>query len=376
MYHIGMRWGNWQLHRHLIFRGIRGLHRSSSPTGRPFKVLFFGRDEFSCLVLEQFHAAEDVWDEIQIVTQPDMKTGRHGSKISVSPLKILGQQLDLPVHSIPPDKPGFRSWKPPQPFGTGESSTQSLPSAAHLLITASFGRILPTSLLYQFLPSRRLNVHPSLLPAYRGAAPIQHALIEGRKETGVCVIQMTEFKKGIDSGDIWGSKRLPIPDNIAFPELRDRLALEGGKLLVSVLRDMMAGKANSIPQPFDPAAPRAPLIKAEDTVINFKTMPAEDIVRCYRGISHQKPIMAYLKTNRTLQLHSPTSLAEWPSRLRGYLPEPGTATFHPPSKNLLIRCASDTLLSVPQVKQQDRSLISAKEWWNGVRPVQVCLNPR
>ena len=81
-------------------------------------------------------------------------------------------------------------------------------------MTASFGRILSNSLLQRFEPGRRLNVHPSLLPAYRGPAPIQHALLDGLKETGVCVIEMTEYKKGVDSGDIWGQRRMVSHDRI------------------------------------------------------------------------------------------------------------------------------------------------------------------
>ena len=73
-------------------------------------------------------------------------------------------------------------------------------------MTASFGRILPDPFLNLFAPSHRLNVHPSLLPAYRGAAPIQHVIINGEKETGVCVLGMVELSKGLDSGDIWGKK--------------------------------------------------------------------------------------------------------------------------------------------------------------------------
>ena len=75
-------------------------------------------------------------------------------------------------------------------------------------MTASFGRILPNSLLELFSPGRRLNVHPSLLPMYRGPAPIQHAILDGQSENGVCVIEMTEARKGIDSGEIWGREQL------------------------------------------------------------------------------------------------------------------------------------------------------------------------
>jgi len=177
-----------------------------------------------------------------------------------------------------------------------------------------------------------------------------------------------ERKKGIDAGEIWGQRRMDIPEGVAFPAMRDTSAREGGLLLVSVLRDMLAGHATSTPQLADPAAPRAPAIEAEDAIINFKRMSAEDIVRRYRAISHQKPMITYLKTKKTLQLHSPSVYQEPLPHLADILPAPGTAIYHPPAACLLVRCAADTILAVPQVKQQDRSLLKAKEWWNGVRP--------
>jgi hypothetical protein len=82
------------------------------------------------------------------------------------------------------------------------------PNPDHLLVTASFGRILTTTQLGAFLPTRRLNVHPSLLPAYRGPAPIQHTLLNGEQETGVCIINMLKKKEGIDAGGIWGCTRV------------------------------------------------------------------------------------------------------------------------------------------------------------------------
>lgn len=93
--------------------------------------------------------------------------------------------------------------QPPAPFVplSDEPSAKS----NHLLVTASFGRILRKGQLERFSPGRRLNVHPSLLPHYRGPAPIQHVLLNGEKESGVCVIEMLKIKAGpVDSGDIWG----------------------------------------------------------------------------------------------------------------------------------------------------------------------------
>ena len=96
--------------------------------------------------------------------------------------------------------------QPPAPFVS--SSDEPTPKSNRLLVTASFGRILRKGQLELFSPGRRLNVHPSLLPHYRGPAPIQHALLDGEKESGVCVVEMLRVKDGaVDSGDIWGSDK-------------------------------------------------------------------------------------------------------------------------------------------------------------------------
>ncbi|KAF8348560.1 formyl transferase [Amanita rubescens] len=219
-----------------------------------FKILFMGRDLFSCSVMKQLHAAPDLWKHLAIVTQPDQHVGRRGSELSISPLKLLGESLNLPVHTMPSSKAEFRQWKLPSPFSDEHPS----PPQNHLIVTASFGRILPASFLDLFLPQRRLNVHPSLLPAYRGPAPIQHAIMNGEKETGVCIIQMLKRKEGIDAGAVYGTSKLKMPEDIDFANLRDTLALEGGTLLVSVLRDMLAGQGEPTAQTTAEHVPSAP----------------------------------------------------------------------------------------------------------------------
>ncbi|KAK7047279.1 Methionyl-tRNA formyltransferase [Paramarasmius palmivorus] len=95
-----------------------------------------------------------------------------------------------------------------------------------------------------FHPDRRLNVHPSLLPQYRGAAPIQHTILNGDKETGVCIIDMLKRSEGIDAGPIWAMDRMDVPEGSTFPSLMSSLAASGGQLLVTVLRDMLSEKVH------------------------------------------------------------------------------------------------------------------------------------
>ncbi|THH17603.1 hypothetical protein EUX98_g9096 [Antrodiella citrinella] len=327
----------------------------------PFKILFLGRDEFSCVVLEHLYFARDVWQSMDVVTTPDIRVGRRGSKLAVSPLKLLSERLNVPIHTIPPEKPTFRHWPLPIPFTTSET-----PPSSHLLITASFGRILSNTHLSAFSYGRKLNVHPSLLPAYRGAAPIQHALMDGRKDTGVCVIEMTQRKEGLDAGDIWGVARSRVPDGVDFVALRDQLAVEGGQLLVRVLKQMLSGTTSPTAQLHDPHAPLAPLLKPRDSLVDFSAMSAENIVRRYHGIAYQRPLYTHLTSGKTLQLHTLCVIPATPGLED--LNTSGMAKYHPPSKGLVVRCAHDTFLLVSQVKPQDRVLVTAKEWWNGVRP--------
>ncbi|KAG5646738.1 hypothetical protein DXG03_002420 [Asterophora parasitica] len=276
-----------------------------------FKILFMGRDEFSCLVFRELHAA-----------------------------RVVPSQL-------------------PDPF-----SIVGAPPENHVVVTASFGRILTSSMLDMFAPNRRLNLHPSLLPAYRGPAPIQHAILNGDKETGVSVIEMLKWKEGIDAGSIWGTSRVPIHDGAMFPEMRDTLGYVAGRLLVSVLRDMRVGKAKAEPQASADSAPHASTISVLDSAVSFTTMSAESIVRRHRAISHQRPLITCISSEKTVQLHSPYVLDSSVSALSSV---PGTATFQKSTRTLVVRCADGSVLSVPLMKQEGKALMEAKDWWNGAK---------
>ncbi|KAK0459926.1 formyl transferase, partial [Armillaria novae-zelandiae] len=329
--------------------------RPFSSAREKFKILFLGREEFSCIVLKELFGAQDVWSSLEIVTNPDERVLRRGSKLSVSPLKILGESLEIPVHLIPHEKSDFKRWMPPAPFSNGMSPN-------NLLITASFGRIISSRFLDHFSPTRRLNVHPSLLPRLRGPAPIQHAIMNGESETGVSIINMLKRQEGIDAGDVWGSVNLAIAPNTTYSDLQDMSALHGGKLLVSILRDMMAGTAKAMPQVGETS--HAPLITYDDSVVDFTTMSAESIARRHRAIGHQRPITIYALDGCTIQLGSPSVEANPPSFVRD---EPGVSCLYRSKSAILVRCVDGSVLSIPKMKPEGSRWGTGKDWWNGVK---------
>ncbi|KAH9976249.1 formyl transferase [Lactifluus volemus] len=290
--------------------------------------------------------------------------GRKRDVLSVSPLKRLGQKLNLPVTSIPHVRSELKTWKPPSPF----YPLVGPPSSNHLLLTASFGRILPSSLLALFKPTHTLNVHPSALPAYRGPAPIQRAILNGERDTAVCVIEMKR-RGGIDAGDILGRLPVTIPPNIAYEPLRDILAQKGGDLLVSILRSILTGtESPPVPQsPLTPLTPHASFITATDSQPDFTRESSQDIVRRHLAISHHKPLTTYfVAATRTVQLHDPSVV--FLQHVQDIVPlEPGSASYYGPLRSVVVRCAQGTILRVPMLKSEFRSLLPAKSWWDGIQ---------
>ncbi|KAF8270430.1 formyl transferase [Lactarius quietus] len=327
-----------------------------------FNILYFGRDEFSCRVFEKLYNATDVWQNLTIATQPDQFIGRKRDVLSISPLKSLGDKLNLPVTTIPHVRSELKTWKPPSPFYPLDGP----PPPNHLLLTASFGRILPSTLLSLFKPTHTLNVHPSALPAYRGPAPIQRAILNGERDTAVCVIEMKR-RGGIDAGDVLGCT---IPSGIAFGPLRDTLAQEAGDLLVSVLRSILNGTETRIPQsPLSFTTPHAPFITPADSQPDFTRETAEQVVRRHLALAHHKPLTTYLPSaTRTVQIHDPAVFSPGAGDLHIVVgSQPGSAKYHRALRSVLVRCAHGTVLRVPMLKSEFRSLMPASSWWDGVQ---------
>ncbi len=213
-----------------------------------------GTAELSCASLEKLAGKFSV---VAVVTQPDKPKDRE-LKLTASPVKILAGKLKLPV--LQPAKARDEKFI---------SELREL--KPDLIIVVAYGQILPQAILD--LPLHGcLNVHTSLLPKYRGAAPIQWAIADGEPETGVTIVKMDA---GLDTGPILSTRRTPILPTDDSQILHDRLAQLGAELLVEIIPDYIAGKITPQPQPAEGSS-YAAKIKKEDGQIDWNS-PAEKI---------------------------------------------------------------------------------------------------
>ena len=227
------------------------------------KILFMGTPEFAVPSLEILLKYDD--SVIGVVTQPDRPKGR-GKQPAAPPLKIFADAHQLSVLQ-------------PEHVRSPEFLELFRQLAPDLVVVVAFGQILPKEMLE--LPRLGcINVHPSLLPRYRGAAPLNWAIIRGDKKTGVTIMQMDE---GMDSGDILLQEETIIGPRETFGELHDRLARRGAQLLMETIRMIEAGAIRRIPQDHA-AAIFAPRLKKEDGVIRWEA-DVRAIVQLIRGLS-------------------------------------------------------------------------------------------
>jgi methionyl-tRNA formyltransferase len=227
------------------------------------RILFMGTSEFAVPALTGL--VEHGYPVIGVVTQPDRPRGR-GQATAPSPVKILADDLGLTVFQ--PDKVRHPSFL---------DAFRGL--APDLAIVAAFGQILPREII---LTPRLgcINIHPSLLPKYRGAAPINWALIRGEEKTGVTIMRMDE---GVDSGAILLQEETPIGPTETYGMLHNRLAKMGADLLLIALAMLQTGTLQPRPQD-DRFATTAPRLSREDGLIHWEN-DHRSIVSLIRGLS-------------------------------------------------------------------------------------------
>lgn len=293
------------------------------------RTVFAGSPEFAASVLS--HLAASSFAPVAVYTQPDRAKGR-GRKVRANAVKTLAQKLDLPIE---------------QPVSLRDTSAKaSLASyAPDLLIVAAYGLILPQDVLD--IPTYGcINVHASLLPRWRGAAPIERAIMAGDEQTGVCIMHM---EAGLDTGPVYRNQSIAIETPADPLEIERKLANQGSQLLIEVLGEFAdaklgeGAKPQAVPQ-LEALANYADKLTSADREIDWHASAAV-IARQIQALSHRLPVRVTVN-GCGVQLLGATFIEQQP--LAEEIVTPGTLIDISKS-GILIQCATD-LLQITSLK--------------------------
>lgn len=298
--------------------------------------VFCGTPAFAVPTLEKL--VETGFAVRLVVTQPDRPRGR-GMELAPSPVKQQALQLGLQVNQ--PDK--IRN--------NQEFRSQLAAIAPDAIIVVGYGRIIPQWMI-DLPPLGNLNLHASLLPRYRGAAPIQWAIARGESVTGVTTMQIDA---GLDTGDILLQKEIPITPQDTAVTLAPRMAAIGADLMVETLRGLQAGAVH--PRPQDHAkATLAPILKKEDGQIDFH-LTAEEILNRMRGF---QPWPGAYTTFRGKNLHL------WAAQPVEHAVT--TAEMLVESGRLIVGCGTGSALELFEVQLEGKKRMPAADFVHGHQP--------
>lgn len=300
------------------------------------RVVFFGTPAISLKSLEYLYNSSDI-DIIGVVTQPDKPAGR-GHKITMSVVKKFALEHDLPVFqpkSIRKEPDVIEALKALKP---------------DFFVTFAFGQILSQEVL-DIPKYETINLHASLLPKYRGANPIQRAIINGDKETGICTM-ITEL--GLDCGDICLKEVIPIGDDMNCEDLFNTISELSPQLLEKTLIGLVDGSVKPIPQCEDGVCMANKLSK-EETQIDW-TKPAVEIHNLVRGI-YKFPSAHFVYNDKLIKVMQ--------SKVVSGKGLPGE--FVEISKDgIKVACGKDCLL-VMKIKPEGKGEMPARDWYNGLK---------
>jgi methionyl-tRNA formyltransferase len=300
------------------------------------RIVFMGTPEFA---VPSLAALFDIGDVVAVVTQPDKPKGR-GQALSISPVKAFAQERGVPVLQ-------------PQKLRTPPFSEELKKLAPDVCVVTAYGKILPKDLL-ETPRHGCVNVHASLLPRFRGAAPIQWAIAHGDAETGVTLMVMDE---GLDTGPMLAEKRLPIAADETSASLHDRLSSLGGELLRQHLPAYLRGELKPVPQPSEGVV-LAPIIQKEDGRLDF-TRTAVELERRVRAFTPWPGAFTSLE-GKLLKVHRVQV-----GQGRG---EPGTVLASGP-QGLEVACREGSLVLV-EVQPEGKRVMKAGEFLAGHKVAQ------
>jgi len=301
------------------------------------KIVFFGSDAFSIKALEACLHSE--MELSLVVTTPPKKKGR-GLKLESSEIFDYCQTKNLPVTEY-------------ATLREAKVGQELLALRPDIFVVASYGKLIPQNLLE--IPKYRLNVHPSLLPKYRGSAPVHWPILNGDKETGVSIIDIAEK---LDAGDIYYQEKIPIDPRADAAELASELARFSYGILKKVLAQVKDGTLRGIPQN-EAEATLARQLSKQDGELSLLTMTAEEIDRKVRGLQPWPGAYCFIQGERIALLE--TDL-------------PGETTEEKPATLLAIAKEGDIqvstrigILKILKVKPEGKKSMTAADFARGRR---------
>ncbi|WP_457641541.1 methionyl-tRNA formyltransferase [Persephonella sp.] len=211
------------------------------------RIVFWGTPDFAVESLKALLNSDH--DIVAVVTQPDKPKGR-GKKVQPSPVKVVALEHNIPVFQ-------------PEKVKNNKQLYQELKKLnPDIFVVVAYGKILPKEIIE--LPKyRTINVHASLLPEYRGAAPIHRAILDGKEKTGVCIMEITEE---LDAGDVYSCEEVPITDKDDIISLHNKLARSGAQLLIEVLDKIEKKEIKPVPQDHERSTYAKPITKEEGKI--------------------------------------------------------------------------------------------------------------
>jgi len=297
------------------------------------KVLFMGTPDFCVPVLE---GLIENYNVIGVVTQPDKEVGRN-HEIKFSPIKEAALKNNIKVY---------------QPIKIKQDYNFVLEIAPDIIVTCAYGQIVPLEVL-KFPKYGCINVHASLLPKYRGGAPIHRSIIDGESKTGITIMYMDEH---MDTGNIISSKEVLIDINDNVGTLHDKLSILGKELLLETLPSIIAGTNESIKQD-DSLASYAPTIKREDELIDF-SKPAIKVYNQIRGLN-PFPVAYAVLDGKIIKVYNSIIKENTYSNKK-------TGEIVKIYDNGIGVCVADKEIVLTEIKPEGKRKMAAKDYLNGI----------
>jgi len=299
------------------------------------KIVFMGTPNAAVQSLAR--SVSDGHDVVAVYTQPDRPAGR-GNKIAFSPVKESALKMGIPV--LQPTK-----------IKTPEALAELKSFAADVLVVVAYGRILPEVFLNAF-PRGAVNVHFSLLPKYRGAAPVNWAIVNGEKVTGVTTMKMDV---GLDTGDILLQRETEIGPSETAIELMERLSSVGAELLSETLRKfetIVPRRQNDIDASF------APIMKKEDGLISWM-LGADEIARRIRGFQPFPTTFTYFEDKKLTLWRAEKTDTESSGEIGEIIEAKGDM--------LLVTCGGGSVLKIDELQLEGKRRMTTRDFLNGIR---------